>query len=75
MYYRIHSADARVTAMSADSRSLWVGTHGGFLLLIDPIAFTIVLVTKRYTWAVRSLQHVNKPGNHVTIANNAFITF
>ncbi|WAR26699.1 LRRK2-like protein [Mya arenaria] len=58
----IPNTEARITAMSADQRSIWVGTHGGYICIIDIMTLKMVMVTRRYTQAVRSLEHVNSSG-------------
>ena len=62
LYFSIPRTEARVTAMSADNKYLWVGTHGGFIAVIEVKSLEVLAVTRRYTQAVRSLKHFRLSG-------------
>ena len=51
-----------MTAMSADNKYLWVGTHGGYIAVIEVKSLEVLAVTRRYTQAVRSLKHFRLSG-------------
>ncbi|XP_060603950.1 leucine-rich repeat serine/threonine-protein kinase 2-like [Ruditapes philippinarum] len=61
--FDIPKTEARVTALSVDNTSIWIGTHGGYLGVLDIITFSVVALTHRHMRAVRSIVHVNDKGS------------
>ncbi|XP_053378034.1 leucine-rich repeat serine/threonine-protein kinase 2-like isoform X2 [Mercenaria mercenaria] len=61
--FGIPKTEARVTALSVDSTSLWIGTHGGYIGVMDVKTLNVIALTHRHMRAVRSLVHVKDKGS------------
>ena len=64
LYSRIPKTEARVTAVACTTKShaIWVGTHGGYIGLVDFTKLEPITLTRRYVRSVRCLVHVKDCG-------------
>lgn len=53
--------------MSVDNTSIWIGTHGGYIGVMDINTFSAVALTHRHMRAVRDLVHVKDKGLYISI--------
>ncbi|KAL3853636.1 hypothetical protein ACJMK2_017166 [Sinanodonta woodiana] len=65
--FKLPKINARVTSLmiqdTKKTKSLWVGTGGGSIAIIDTKTLDVLLVTHRHTSSVRALIHMKNKGS------------